>query len=34
MVDVSVLATNPAGRTVTVNVTGMDGTAVGENITY
>ena len=34
MVEVSVSATNPAGRTVTVDVTGMDGTAVGENVTY
>ena len=34
VVEVSVMATNPAGRTVTVDVTGMDGTAVGENVTY
>ena len=30
---VSVLASNPAGRTVTVNVAGVDDTAVGEYMT-
>ena len=34
VVSVSVLATNPASRTVTVDVTGMDGTAMGEHVTY
>ena len=33
VVSVSVLATNPAGRTVTVDVVGVGGTA-GEYITY
>ena len=34
VVSVSVLATNPADRTVTVDVMSVDGTAVGENVTY
>ena len=34
VVEVSVMATNPAGRTVTVDVMSVDGTAVGEFIRY